>query len=248
MRNSYDKLLNMLETLGLSQALEYVESHKSTLIRNKVMPLDFLEEVVADDYLTKTNKRYDTLIRASGVLRKRGDFKELYSHDGRTYDDEVLNQVKDFTFLENGKNVCVFGASGAGKTYLLTSVVNELCKKGIRPLFIDFVKLSEDIVPLKNTNNALYLKKFRALSTVPVLVIDDFLSVSPNVDTIVSLFQITKVREDRGLPIMIGTQYAPEEWPDLMSKLEVQKTRKGEADSIRRRIIDNAYIVRIDIS
>lgn len=51
-----------------------------------------------------------------------------------------------------------------------------------------------------------------------------------------------KAREQRKLPTMIGSQYSPDEWVQLMTG---KRNKQGEADSIRRRLIDNGYVINI---
>lgn len=56
------------------------------------------------------------------------------------------------------------------------------------------------------------------------------------------LFKMLKAREQRKLPTMIGSQYSPDEWVQLMTG---KRNKQGEADSIRRRLIDNGYVINI---
>ena len=89
-----------------------------------------------------------------------GDVNQLYTHDGRIYNDNIVRQVKELTFLTNRRNVCVFGQSGAGKTYMLASLGYEICTKGIKCLYIDYVRLVDTLTMLRGEDIQKYYKKY----------------------------------------------------------------------------------------
>ena len=72
--------------------------------------------------------------------------------------------------------------------------------------------------------------------------IDDFLSEDGTPDVVSVLFQLVRQRDEKHMPTMVGTQYDPQEWGQLLCGTAM---RQGEADSIRRRLVDNAYLVTI---
>lgn len=75
-----------------------------------------------------------------------------------------------------------------------------------------------------------------------VLMIDDFLLGIPSIDNTAAFFQLLKEREKAGNPTIIGTQYDPQEWSKMLS---VGSANQGDADAVRRRLVDNAYLVII---
>ena len=87
--------------------------------------------------------------------------------------------------------------------------------------------------------SSIQLKKY---SSYQVLLIDDFLSGIPSIDNTAVFFQLLKEREKAGNPTIIGTQYDPQEWPKMLSG---GNSTQGDADAIRRRLVDKAYLVVI---
>ena len=78
-----------------------------------------------------------------------GDVNQLYTHDDRIYNDNIVRQVKELSFLTNRSNVCVLGQSGAGKTYMLASLGYEICAKGDNCLYLDYVRLVDILTMLR---------------------------------------------------------------------------------------------------
>ena len=82
----------------------------------------------------------------------------------------------------------------------------------------------------------------RKYSSYSVLLIEDFLSGIPFIDGTAVFFQLLKEREKAGNPTIIGTQHDPQEWPKMLSG---GNSTQGDADAIRRRLVDKAYLVVI---
>ena len=89
-----------------------------------------------------------------------------------------------------------------------------------------------------------YYKQLNYYIRIPLLIIDDFLVDSTGNSRTSMLFQLIKGQQEKGCSMMIGCQYSPDEWPELM----VETKKKGEANSIRRRLVNNAFIVQIEKS
>ncbi len=238
--NNFEELENRLDFLGLDKAVEYIEQHRNDIPSDVIQ---LIHMMLAEDYVTKYNRLYGLLINTSGLRCKRGILSDIKTGDGRKYNDNALEQVKELSFLESRKNVCVFGESGAGKSYLIASVSEELCKRGIRNRFVDYIKLMDMMTQLRHTDKVKYNKKLESLAKIPVLLIDDFLSDDAFPDDVTVMFCLVKLRETYQNPTIVATQYDPQEWVELMTG--TKKTRKGEADSIRRRLVDNAYLITI---
>lgn len=190
----------------------------------------------------RRNKNYMTLMKRGHLTGRDGDIKNVYTHDGRVYNDNVLEQVKNLAFMNSGKNVCVFGETNAGKSYMLVAVGQELCRNNIKCFYADYLALKDELIALKKKDLDKYYKKLWHYERIPVLIIDDFLAEDMTPDEIVVMFQLIKNRDEQRRPTFIGTQYDPAEWSELTLG---KRKRKGEIDSIRRRLVNNAYLITI---
>ena len=127
--------------------------------------LEFLKQLVCDEYVEQHNRKTMTLTRLAFISGMLGDISQLYTHNGRIYNDAVVTQVKELAFLTSRRNVCIFGRSGAGKTYMLASLGYELCDRGIKCLYTDYVKLVDMLTMLRSEDLDRYYKKLRKYSS-----------------------------------------------------------------------------------
>ena len=82
----------------------------------------------------------------------------------------------------------------------------------------------------------------RSSESIPHTAIDDFLSGIPSIDNAAVFFQLLKEREKAGNPTIIWTQYDPQEWSKMLSG---GSANQGDADAVRRRLVDKVYLVII---
>ena len=134
MSSGCNDILQMLDYLKLPVMAESLERMMDDPASLELPVLDFLKQIVSDEYVERYNSKTAALIRLSAISGMMGDVSQLYTHDGRIYNDNIVRQVKELSFLTNRRNVCVFGQSGAGKTYMLASLGYEICAKGVKCL------------------------------------------------------------------------------------------------------------------
>lgn len=240
-KNTIKSLKDKLSFFGLDKAMEYIEQHNKDLSAGMIETIDGM---LSEDYVTRYNSSYNSMLSKSGLKCRRGILSEIKTGDGRRYNDNALEQVKDLCFIESRKNVCVFGESGAGKSYLVASIAEELCRRLIRNKYTDYISLMDMLTELRKESKAKYEKKIEFFSRIPVLILDDFLADEVTPDEVTVMFTLIKRRETYENPTIVATQYDPEEWVELMTG--IRKKIKGEADSIRRRLVDSAYLITID--
>lgn len=242
MQNIYHHLVEKLRYLGM----DVMAARLATMLDDphtfQMPPLSILETMVDDEFQARRDKTTSRLLRTGRLAGRMGDVDSLHSRNGRIYNEPVLEQVKALAFIGNGRNVCVFGQSNSGKSFLLTAIGREACVNGTRCLYLDYMTLMDELSILRRTDADAYAKRLRKYVSTPLLIIDDFLSEDGTPDVVSVLFQLVRQRDEKRMPTMVGTQYDPQEWGQLLCGTAM---RQGEADSIRRRLVDNAYLVTI---
>ena len=224
--NIYYRLVEELDYLGMDAMASKLERMLDEPSTFQMPPLAVLEAVVDEGFISKKEKTAQRLLKSGRLAGRMGDIDSLHSKNGRL------------------KNVCVFGASNAGKSFLLSAIGREACLRGSRCLYTDYMMLMDELVTLRVSDVEAYKKKLRKYSSIPILIIDDFLSEDGTPEVVSVLFQLVKQRDEKHLPTLIGSQYDPGEWGQLLCGAQL---RKGEADSIRRRLTGSAYIVEISL-
>ena len=239
-----DDIEKMLDFMGLERMAARLDAMERSPEFSSLDREQFLRELVSDSYSSYCSTMLERGLRLAKLRGRGGDISSLHTHGGRVYNDPIVEQVKTLEFIEDGLNVCVFGASDSGKTYFLDTIGVEACRRGFRVLAVDFMFLLDELEMLREHDMRKYYKRMNYYIHIPLLVIDDFLADSTGNSRTSMLFQLIKGRQEKGCSTMIGCQYSPDEWPEMM----VETRKKGEADSIRRRLVNNAFIVQIEKS
>ncbi len=221
--NTITSLKERLSFFGLEKAAEYVEQHNRDISSEA---LETMNTILAEDYVTKYNNSYNNMLSKSGLKCKRGILSEITTGNGRKYNDNALEQVKELSFINSKKNVCVFGESGAGKSYLVASIAEELSKRLIRNKYTDYIALMDMLTELRKESKTKYEKKIEYIAKIPVLMLDDFLADEVTPDEVTVMFTLIKRREIYENPTIVATQYDPEEWVELMTG--IRKKIKGD--------------------
>lgn len=124
--------------------------------------------------LDKKNKYLDnTLVFNEPKEIKEASFSKIYKTDKKRYN--VIIWLTDFAekYKENNhqKGLYLYGNFGCGKTYLISSMFNELAKDGIKSAVVFWPEYLRELKASFNTNE--FANKFNQIKKAPLLLIDD---------------------------------------------------------------------------
>ena len=193
-------------------------------------------EILTPQYIEAMNKRYDTNLKFSKLIEKSARVENLRSGNGRKYNDETVQQVLTYHFIDTGLNVGIYGKTGAGKSYFTSAVCNEACRMNYRCQFLDYCDMMDELLKLLNQDLAKYTKKLKYYSRLRILFIDDFGISRYSEDGIKILCHLLKSRADLHYPTVFNTQYEPSEWGEWGKRLSDDPDCFGKLDGIRRRL------------
>jgi len=137
--------------------------------------------------------------------------ENIYKEDKKRHETIkwILNFLKNYEKDKNQKGLYLSGSFGAGKTYLISALFNELAKKGYKSSIIFWPEFLRD---LKSSFDSDYKEKFEKIKNSPILLIDDIGSevVTPwSRDEV--LCTILQYRMQQHLPTFFTTNFNKEE-------------------------------------
>ena len=144
-----DDIERMLRFMGLDRMAARLDEMERSPEFSSLGREQFLRDLVSDSYSSYCSAMLERGLRLARLRGKGGDVSSLHTHDGRVYNDLIVEQVKTLEFIEDGLNVCVFGASDSGKTYFLDTIGVEACRHGFRVLAVDFMFLLDELEMLR---------------------------------------------------------------------------------------------------
>lgn len=186
-----------------------------------------LATLVEAEWEEQENRKTDRLVKNAG-FRYPASLEEIdYSHPRNLDRNQVLRLV-DCNYLERAENVLVTGATGLGKSYLISALGYQACLMGYKVLYRNTLKLFNALKV--NKVDGSYLKEIKRIEKQDLLILDDF-GLQP-LDNISSL-TLMEIIEDRfgKKSIIIGSQLPLEKWYDII-------TEKTVADAILDRLLN----------
>ena len=163
--------IKKLKQLNLSNMATYYQNYVDS---TEFITLDFDSKLaVLLDY--EINARQNKKI---AILAKKANFKikpDLTTIDyspERSLSREMIANLASCTWISHGKNLVVSGATGTGKTYLVSALGYRACMFNYKVVYIRVSRLMLDINISKNDGS--YNKLMNKYKSVDLLILDDF--------------------------------------------------------------------------
>jgi DNA replication protein DnaC len=233
--NKNKKIMNevTLEKMGQLRLFGMQASFKA-IIESKTSEQFTIDQLLATlvqaEWEDQENRKIERLIKNAG-FRYQSSLEEIdYSHP-RNLDRNQLLRLVDCKYLERAENILVTGATGLGKSYIISALGYQACLMGYRVIYCNTQKLFNALKI--NKVDGSYIKEIKRIEKQDLLILDDF-GLQP-LDNISSL-TLMEIIEDRFAKksIIIGSQLPLEKWYDII----VEKT---VADAILDRLLNASH-------
>ncbi|NLB50482.1 MAG: ATP-binding protein [Clostridiaceae bacterium] len=233
-----NETIHKLKSMRLSGFALALEDQYQT---NGIDDLDFdtrLGLLVDREYAQRKNNRIQRLISQAKFRDSNACIEDINYRADRKLDRQMILELATCQYIPLARNVNIFGATGAGKSYLGQALGNAACRKGIKTRYVLLPDLFEEYRWAEH-QGVEKLMKFRKLYTnVPLLIIDEWLLFRINEEECQILLQIIDRRSARKSTIVIS-QFDSHEWLDQMP-IQVA------AEAITDRLTAQAYTITIE--
>jgi DNA replication protein DnaC len=197
------ELRDVMKSLRLGQVLPTL-AERITLAEKQDIPIeDFLLGIFTDEVQRRQSASASRRADAAGLdpdmVFERWDKTAKVSFDRR-----VLQELSSLRFIEAHRNVVILGPVGVGKTFVASALGHVACRSGFNVRFHradDLLRLLRQS-RLDNSREALMVE----LSTVDLLVVDDFALESMNRDESRDIYQLFVERTARASTIITSNR------------------------------------------
>ncbi len=207
-----DTTETLLMELKLNGLLESLPSRLKELHEQQWSPSEFLNLCLEDESLFRKNARLLRRLRDAG-FPVSASLENLDFTVPRNMERSQIRELSSAQFVAQSLNILIAGPTGVGKTHLACALGNSACRQGFAALFFSLNRLLEKIALVRAQGR--YLSLLRKLTTVPVIVIDDFGLRALTPQQMQDIYDIVDGRVETRTTI-ITTQLPPENWSEVL--------------------------------
>lgn len=203
-----------------------------------------LASMTCDEYLAlltdhqweqRENSKVERLLRQA-TFRQLANMADINYSADRNLDKNMFARLGTLDFAARKENVIICGASGTGKSYLSQALGHQACLSGIKTLYTVTARLFKKLKLSKVDGT--YLKELEKLTSVQLLILDDFgLQAFDNQDR-ETMMDIIDDRHGKRSTI-ISSQIPVSAWYEIIGG------QGTIADAILDRIVNSSH--RIDL-
>ena len=231
MNSSTLEKMNQLRLWGMKRA--FTSTMQTTSIA--YTPDEMVAYLIDAEYDDRYNRKIERLTKAAKFKYKAGIEQIIYS-ETRNIDKNQLHRLATCDFVKQAENVILTGSTGAGKSYIASSLGHHACSMGYKVTYFNINRLFS-LLKMSKADGS-YLKAINKIEKQDLLILDDF-GLKP-LDTTKRHF-LMDIIEDRHCKkvTIIASQLPMGNWHEVIGESTI-------ADAILDRIVHSAYKLELN--
>ena len=193
---------------------------------------DRLSMIVTAQYDARLRAKTNRLIKAAELREPTATLVNLDYDATRKIKKADVARLADCQWIKNGNNLIVTGATGVGKTYLLSAFGQQACTLGYSVKCYRTTRLLTNLAIGKGDGS--YNKLMKDLVRPDLLILDDFGMKQLDLGMTQDFLEVIEERYHHRRAVAISAQLPVKEWPSVFKDPTI-------ADAVLDRIVRNAY-------
>ncbi len=218
------------------RAMEQEYQRQVELPANSALPFDERFAMMVDaEWLAKANKRLQRLLREANLREPSANLEDLNFDPKRNMDKATIARLANSSWVSEGRNLIVTGATGTGKTYLISAFGNAACRKNLKVRSLRVSRLLTDLAIGRGDGS--YNRLLHDLKKPDLLILDDFGMASLDPVACRDLLEVVDDRHGRK-SIAISAQLPVANWHSVFEDATI-------ADAVLDRLVNNAHRIEL---
>lgn len=213
------------------EQLEHPELYDSMTFAERVALM------VDAEYDARENNKVKRLLKQAHLPESSAYMGGIEYLSDRHLNKELFEQFRTNDYIRKGLNIMLIGATGCGKTYISCALAANACHYGYP---VNYFRLNEFFAALETARlEGIFDPAMEKLSSVPLLILDDYLLVPTTPDQQSDLLILLRSRDEGKKSTILCSQVGIQGW-------HAQLGSGGVADTILDRLTANGYEINID--
>ena len=229
--------LDELKLPHMAAELETLYKHPAFVNAGR---LELISAIIHAEYIVTIRNRYTSRLKKAKLKGSDSCLDQCVDSKERQYQpQDIVQTLSSLDFIRNGMNLCIFGASDSGKTYLARALGAEACRE-YRVGYYHCDELASELAAIRKIEYKQYKKKLKAIINLDLVILDDFLlhPITED-DEVKALYDVLEKRNESSRSCIICSQREPKAWPSMLMDDKVS------SNSLLKRVTKH-YIVMIE--
>lgn len=230
----FDELCRNLESLKLAAVLAHLDEAIEQAAQLEQGYGSFLAGLIHHEVLAR-NEAGATRRLAAAKLPVERTFDNFNWTFQRTLNVQLVKDLQNLQFIEQGRNVLLLGRPGTGKTHLSVAFSTLATRRGYTVRFYSAPQLLAELYAslADNTTD----KVITRLARVDLLIVDDLRPVPPRREYATLFFDLVEARHMRK-PIILSSNVSVSEWGKILGDSALTA-------ALVDRLMDKAHVINI---
>lgn len=193
---------------------------------------DRLGMIVTAQFNARVKVKTNRLIKLAHLREPTADLANIDYDPTRKLKKTDIARLADCQWVTNGNNLIITGATGVGKTYLLSAFGREACTRGMTVRCYRTPRLLTDLNIARGDGS--YNKLMNDLVKPSLLLLDDFGMKQLDLGMTQDFLEVIEERYHRHKSVAISAQLPVKNWVSVFKDQTI-------ADAVLDRIVRNAY-------
>lgn len=230
-----NQTLDKLNSMKL-RAMEQEYRRQIELPANAALSFDERLAMIVDaEWLAKANNRLQRFLRKANLREPSANLENINFDHKRNLDKTTIARLADCSWIKEGKNLIITGATGTGKTYLVSAFGNAACRKSLKAHSYRVNRLLTDLAISRGDGS--YNRLLKDLKKPDLLILDDFGMAPIDPCACRDLLEVIDDRHGRK-SIAISAQLPVAKWHAVFEDATI-------ADAVLDRVVNNAYRIEL---